>query len=94
MTWGLERSLKESDIRSLSDEVITTIAAKYMGELVSVALPLAHIQESDLAPAPGGLTNQQKWVWRIIQLTKHPEADSFSRVQLLKFLKDIKGKVS
>lgn len=78
------------DILSVPDDVIVTICFKRSGELISVALPLAHIQEHTLTPAPRTATDPQKFLWRIDQLAKHPEADEFSRYQLQVVLNEIK----
>lgn len=79
------------NIFDYSDETIDTITIKHMGELLSIALPLAHIQEEDIPPVPDGATDSQKFLWRAIHLAKHKDAGQFERIQLNKFLVDLEN---
>ena len=81
----------EFNVLDYTDEEIIVTAARYLGELTSIALPLSHISGETLSPPPDGASEHQRWLWVVQQLAHHPDADEFSRGQLMKFLVGLKG---
>lgn len=77
------------NIFDYDDEQIQLAFVANMAELLSVVFALAHIQEESILPVPHGASEHQEFVWRTLQLFKHPDSDEFSRTQLGKFLLEL-----
>lgn len=75
------------NIFDYTDEQIQFAYVVHMKELLSViAGPLMTVPKTEILPTPHGASESQEFLWTVIQLHKHPDADEFSRRQLGVFL--------